>query len=83
MVATPDLKRYIGKEIKLSLNGARTLQGKLVGYDFFLNLNLQNCVELVAVKKKRKTDDEPAVDAIKIGQAVVRGNSIISIEPVE
>jgi small nuclear ribonucleoprotein G len=72
MVAVPELKQYIDKEIKVELNGNRVVQGKLVGYDFFLNLTLNQCVEVKA--------DRGDIEYVDLGQCVIRGNSVINIE---
>ncbi|AWU75343.1 uncharacterized protein C5L36_0B05890 [Pichia kudriavzevii] len=52
MVAVPELKNYLGKEIRIELNGNRTIQGKLGGFDFFLNLTVNECVEIKSPKTK-------------------------------
>lgn len=72
MVAVPELKQYLDKEIKVELNGNRVIQGKLAGYDFFLNLTLNQCVEVKTSKGN--------TEYIDLGQCVVRGNSVINIE---
>lgn len=74
MVAVPELKHYINKNIKVELNGNRKIQGKLIGYDFFLNLTVAECIEV------RGTANKP--DYIDIGTSVIRGNSVINIELV-
>lgn len=72
MVAVPELKQYLDKEIKVELNGNRVVQGKLSGYDFFLNLTLSECVEVKTTKGEN--------EYIDLGQCVIRGNSVINIE---
>lgn len=72
MVAVPELKQYLNNQIKVELNGNRVVQGKLAGYDFFLNLTMADCVEI----KGPKANPE----YIQLGQSVIRGNSIINIE---
>ena len=67
MVAVPELKNYLGKEIRIELNGNRTIQGKLGGFDFFLNLTVNECVEIKSPKTKP--------EYITLGQCIVRGNS--------
>ena len=37
-VAGPDLKKYMDKTLSVKMNGNRKVQGKLIGYDQFLNL---------------------------------------------
>ncbi|XP_034099434.1 probable small nuclear ribonucleoprotein G [Drosophila albomicans] len=67
----PDLKRYMGKRIMLSMSGARTVTGILRGYDPFMNVVLEEAVEL---EKKKKNS---------IGIVIVRGNSIVNLEVME
>lgn len=72
MVAVPELKQYLNKSIKVELNGNRLIQGKLTGYDFFLNLTISDCIEI------RGSKSNP--EYIDLGQCVVRGNSVINME---
>lgn len=72
MVSVPELKQYLNRDIKVELNGNRVVQGKLLGYDFFLNLTLDQCVEVKSFKGES--------EYIDLGQCVIRGNSVINIE---
>lgn len=72
MVAVPELKQYLNNQIKVELNGNRVVQGKLAGYDFFLNLTIADCVEVRGPKSNPEYTN--------LGQSVIRGNSIINIE---
>lgn len=74
MVAVPELKQYLSKEVRIELNGSRVVQGKLAGYDFFLNLTIADCVE---VKSNRGE-----TEYVNLGQCVIRGNSVINIEMI-
>ncbi|KAL9190711.1 hypothetical protein ACHAXT_000417 [Thalassiosira profunda] len=68
----PDLKRFMDKKLRLSLNGSRKVVGTLRGYDAFLNVVLEDAV------------DEKATGAGgNIGTVVIRGNSIIQFESLE
>lgn len=69
MISAPELKAYLHKEVKLHLNGNRSVRGTLQGYDMFLNLNMANTLEL-------KSKDE----TVSIGQCIIRGNSIVDIQ---
>jgi small nuclear ribonucleoprotein G len=53
----------------VTLNGNRTVEGVLRGYDQFMNIVLDDCVESGADGEARK-----------LGMSVVRGNSIMSLE---
>jgi small nuclear ribonucleoprotein G len=63
-----------GLQFEVSLNGSRSVEGVLRGYDQFMNVVLDDCVERSVDGAQRK-----------LGMSVVRGNSIVSLEilPVE
>jgi len=67
----PDLKRFMDKRLRLSLNGNRKVVGTLRGYDAFLNVVLEEVI------------DENQEDKPSIGTIVIRGNSIIQFETLE
>jgi len=68
----PDLKKYMDKRLAIKLNGSRTVNGTLRGFDQFMNLVLDETVEQVS-----------AAEQNNIGMVVIRGNSIITIEALE
>ncbi|GAV05175.1 hypothetical protein RvY_15345 [Ramazzottius varieornatus] len=68
----PELKKYMDKRVLLRLNGGRTIQGILRGYDPFMNLVIDQVTEEGAKGEKQT-----------LGMAVVRGNSIVLIEAQE
>ena len=65
----PDLKKYMGKMVGLKLNNNRQVQGTLAGYDQFMNLVVDDAVQVISSSEQRK-----------LGQIVVRGNSVIRLE---
>jgi len=67
----PDLKRFMDKRLRLSLNGNRKVVGVLRGYDAFLNVVLEEAV------------DETREGHPSIGTVVLRGNSIVQFETLE
>mmetsp|Transcript_18500 Transcript_18500/g.25647 ORF Transcript_18500/g.25647 Transcript_18500/m.25647 type:complete len:82 (+) Transcript_18500:118-363(+) len=69
----PDLKRFMDKRLRLSLNGNRKVVGVLRGYDAFLNVVLEEAVH------ESTGSGEPST----IGTIVLRGNSIIQFESLE
>ena len=71
-IAPPDLKRLLDKRLAISLNGKRKVVGILRGFDQFLNLVVEETLEIGG-----------ANEATEIGTIVVRGNSIISLEALE
>mmetsp|Transcript_15566 Transcript_15566/g.22130 ORF Transcript_15566/g.22130 Transcript_15566/m.22130 type:complete len:82 (-) Transcript_15566:747-992(-) len=68
----PDLKRFMDKRLKLSLNGNRKVVGQLRGYDAFLNVVLEDAVT-----------ETTGGATENIGTIVIRGNSIIQFESVD
>ncbi|CAA7033156.1 unnamed protein product [Microthlaspi erraticum] len=67
----PDLKKYMDKKLQIKLNANRMVEGTLRGFDQFMNLVVDNTVE---VSGNDKTD---------IGMVVIRGNSIVTVEALE
>ncbi|KAG9459059.1 hypothetical protein H6P81_003567 [Aristolochia fimbriata] len=67
----PDLKKYMDKKLQIKLNANRVVVGILRGFDQFMNLVIDNTVEL---KGNEKND---------IGMVVIRGNSVVMIEALE
>jgi len=68
----PDLKKYMDKRLQIKLNGNRTVQGVLRGFDQFMNLVLDETVEVVSTSEQNK-----------VGMVVIRGNSVVMIEALE
>ena len=66
----PDLKRFMDKKLRLSLNGQRKVVGTLRGYDAFLNVVLEEAV------------DETGGGS-DMGTVVLRGSSIVQFETLE
>ncbi len=64
----PDLKKFIGKRLTISLNGGRHVLGRLAGFDVFMNLTLEEAQEEVSATERRD-----------IGIMVIRGNSVVNI----
>ncbi|KAI0528645.1 probable small nuclear ribonucleoprotein G [Dendrobium catenatum] len=67
----PDLKKYMDKKLQIKLNANRTVIGTLRGFDQFMNLVIDNTVD---VSGNEKND---------IGMVVIRGNSVVMIEALE
>ncbi|NXK00779.1 RUXG protein, partial [Corythaixoides concolor] len=66
----PFLKRI--RFLVVKLNGGRHVQGILRGFDPFMNLVIDECVEMA-----------PGGQQNNIGMVVIRGNSIIMLEALE
>ncbi|KAJ8618907.1 hypothetical protein MRB53_015093 [Persea americana] len=67
----PDLKKYMDKKLQIKLNANRAVVGILRGFDQFMNLVIDNTVDL---NSNEKND---------IGMVVIRGNSVVMIEALE
>nr|AFK45258.1 unknown [Medicago truncatula] len=67
----PDLKKYMDKQLQIKLNANRMIVGTLRGFDQFMNLVVDNTVE---VNGNEKND---------IGMVVIRGNSVVTVEALE
>ena len=63
--------RYMDKRLKLKLNGNRGVIGILRGFDQFLNLVLDECV------------NDSTAEKTPLGMVVVRGASVLSMEALE
>ena len=68
----PDLKRFNGKRMTVKLNGGRTVVGRLVGFDVFMNLTLEEAQEEVS-----------PTEHVDLGLMVVRGSSVVELTQVE
>merc|ERR1711915_214618 len=68
----PELKKFMDKKLSLKLNGGRHVQGILRGFDPFMNLVVDDSVEM-----------GPGGQQNTIGMVVIRGNSIIMVEALE
>ena len=63
----PELKKFMDRKLSLQLNGNRKVIGTLRGYDAFLNIVLDECVQ----------------DGMELGMVVIRGNSVVAIEALK
>ncbi|KPM08875.1 LysM and hypothetical peptidoglycan-binding domain-containing protein 2 [Sarcoptes scabiei] len=68
----PELKKYMDKRLSLKLNGNRQISGILRGFDPFMNLVIDEAVEI----NKRNQQ-------VPIGMVVVRGNSVVLLEALD
>ncbi|EFO22920.1 small nuclear ribonucleoprotein G, putative [Brugia malayi] len=68
----PELKKYMDKQVDLKLNGNRSVSGILRGFDPFMNIVVEDAVENLKNGDKNE-----------IGMVVIRGNSIVIMEPKE
>ncbi len=64
------LKKSMDKRVTLLLKDSRMLQGKLVGYDDYMNMVLEDAEETVNEEVRR------------VGTIVLRGNNVVTITPL-
>ncbi|CAL2029527.1 hypothetical protein CAEBREN_10134 [Caenorhabditis brenneri] len=68
----PELKKYMDKEMDLKLNGNRHVSGILRGFDPFMNMVIDEAVEYTK-----------SGASVNLGMTVIRGNSVVIMEPKE
>lgn len=66
------------KKIILTINSKRKIAGVLRGYDLFLNIVLDDAIEII-----QPVNDKPALHNNLGSSTVIRGNSIIAMEPLD
>lgn len=63
------LERNISKTVMLTLKDGRTLEGKLTGFDEYMNMILED------------TEETREDQVRRVGTVVLRGNNIVTIVP--
>lgn len=63
------LEKSLNKRLAIHLKGGRTLEGKLAGYDQYMNLVLE------------ETEEKAADSSRRLGVVVLRGNNVETIAP--
>jgi small nuclear ribonucleoprotein len=63
------LEKSLNRRISLMLKDNRSLEGKLVGFDDFMNLVLE------------ETEETKEEQVKKLGTVVLRGNNVVTIVP--
>ncbi|MHC1624684.1 MAG: LSM domain-containing protein [Methermicoccaceae archaeon] len=67
------VQSHLGKKIQVEMKGDVTvLEGTLEGVDQYMNMHLEDTVELIDDERKRM-----------LGSVIIRGNNIVMISPVE
>ena len=78
-----DLKNYIDRRIQINLNGNRKLIGRLKGYDPFMNIVLENTIDISknssnpSNEEQKDEKEEKRQENIPLGTVMIRGNSIV------
>jgi small nuclear ribonucleoprotein G len=65
-----DLKNYLDKRLRIKLNANRIVTGKLRGYDQFMNLVLEEAVQINSNTDNNNENED-------LGTIMIRGNSVI------
>ncbi len=69
------LEKSVNRKVSLLLKDSRTLEGKLVGYDEYMNMVLEDTEET------RYNDETKDQQVRRIGTVVLRGNNVVTIVP--
>jgi len=69
VMPTKVLENSMNKKISLLLKDSRILEGKLVGFDDYMNMVLENTEETYNDEVRR------------LGTIIIRGNNVVSISP--
>lgn len=64
------LEKSLNKKISLLLKDNRILEGKLIGFDDYMNMVLEDTEEMGPENKRR------------LGLVILRGNNVVSISPI-
>ena len=64
------LEKSLNKKISLLLKDNRVLEGKLTGYDEYMNMVIEETKERTADQTRR------------LGVVILRGNNVVSISPL-
>jgi small nuclear ribonucleoprotein len=69
VMPTKILENSMNKKISLLLKDSRILEGKLVGFDDYMNMVMENTEETFNDEVRR------------LGTIIIRGNNVVSISP--
>ncbi|MGN1045164.1 MAG: LSM domain-containing protein [Candidatus Methanomethylophilaceae archaeon] len=62
------LEKSLNKRISLLLKDGRVLEGKLLEFDEYMNMSLEETTETTATQEERR-----------LGTVILRGNNVVSI----
>ena len=63
------LERTLNKQVIIKLKDGRLMEGKLVGYDEYMNMVIEG------------TEEENKDEKRRLGTVILRGNNVVSISP--
>lgn len=72
-----DLRKFMDLRVDLRLNAGRHVAGVLKGYDQFLNIVLDNAIEIKDGKNGEGSEKR------ELGTIVIRGNSVVMWENLD
>ena len=64
------LEKSMNKKVSLMLKDNRILEGKLTGYDEYMNMVIE------------ETEERTAEQTRRLGMVILRGNNVVSISPL-
>lgn len=73
------LERSINKKMALQLKDGRVIEGKLAGYDQYMNLVLEESEEKHSPKPE--PGQPPQIQTRRLGTVILRGNNVVTISP--
>ncbi|GKT35385.1 Sm-like protein Lsm7/SmG like protein [Aduncisulcus paluster] len=77
-IQNPELTQFVRKRISVKMNQGRMVIGVLDRFDKYLNIVLTEAEE---IRKPENPGDDPII--ISIDSIFIRGQSIITIEPLD
>ena len=74
------LERSINKKMALQLKDGRVIEGKLVGFDQYMHLVLDESEE--KPRQIQQGENEPiTTQGRRLGTVILRGNNVVTIAP--
>ena len=64
------MEKTLNKKVSLLLKDNRVLEGKLTGYDEYMNMVLE------------ETEERTADQTRRLGTVILRGNNVVSVAPL-
>ena len=62
------LEKSVDKRVSLLIKDGRVLEGRLTGFDEYMNMSLEETTETTAAQEERR-----------LGTVILRGNNVVSI----
>jgi len=88
------MEKSMNRRLSLLLKDGRQLEGKLVGFDEYMNMVLDDTEETIRVHRKpgevegkekgegkEKESTGPEVKVRRLGTVILRGNNVVTISP--